>query len=353
MLSKIEVYREVLDIEPNSKVFFPLARQLAAEGHHDEAAAVLTRGIGYHPDHLEAKFLLIELLTRQGSEEQADAVFADVGSMLARYPSVWLLWSKHAAARSKDPSLAMLFLAHYFQNQTLTWADVMERGLKSLSQTGTLARPEVGAGPKDQTPDLPVADAVPDARPAAAGPVADAVPETTVAAPAPPAPDLPPCAAAPRPESRPASPAGRGDSREPGGGPELRGAREVLALANILDAPEEPVERSRSRSAKTREPAVRTKTMAALLAGQGDTAGALEIYGDLLAATPKGPERAELAGLMAALSPEAAQQSPEETAAPADAVPLSQDGVTGPKGSARLASFLEALAGRLEARAGS
>ena len=134
MLSKIELYREVLEIEPNSKVFFPLARQLAEQDHQDEAVAVLTRGIAFHPDHLEAKFLLIELLTRQGREDQAQDVFTDVGSMLSRYPSVWLLWSKTAAARSKDPSLAMLFLAHYFQNQTLTWADVMERGLQSLSQ---------------------------------------------------------------------------------------------------------------------------------------------------------------------------------------------------------------------------
>ena len=144
MLSKIEIYREVLEIEPNSKVFFPLARALAEEGRHDEAAAVLARGIGFHPDHLEAKFLLIELLARQGREGEADQVFAEVGALLARYPSVWLLWSKHAAARAKDPSLAMLFLAHYFQNQTLTWADVMERGLQSLSQAAGSVEPAAG-----------------------------------------------------------------------------------------------------------------------------------------------------------------------------------------------------------------
>ena len=346
MLSKIELYREVLEIEPNSKVFFPLARQLATEERRDEAVAVLTRGIGFHPDHLEAKFLLIELLSRQGREEQAEEIFADVGSMLARYPSVWLLWSKTAAARSKDPSLAMLFLAHYFQDQTLTWADVMERGLKSLTQAGTQSRAEdVAEPPAKETP----APAALEARP-----------EVRAERPAPPAPGVSPVAATspskePEESEEPETPAAaRSEALAPADGPQLRGAREVLALADLLDAPQEPVERSRTRPAKTREQAVRTKTMAAVLAGQGDTAGALEIYEDLLAAAPDGPKREELAGLMAALSPAAAGPGPQETAAPDRDGPLPQEAdATGPKGSARLASFLEALAGRLEARAGS
>ena len=108
MANKIELYREVLEIEPNSKVFFPLARELAEEGHVDAAVAVLQKGIAFHPDHLEAKFLLIDILTRQGREGEAESVFTDVGALLARYPSVWLLWSKAAAARSRDPSLAMI-----------------------------------------------------------------------------------------------------------------------------------------------------------------------------------------------------------------------------------------------------
>ncbi|MFP5259838.1 MAG: tetratricopeptide repeat protein, partial [Acidobacteriota bacterium] len=307
MLSKIELYREVLDIEPNSKVFFPLGRQLAEEGRHDEAVAVLTRGIGFHPDHLEAKFLLIEILTRQGREDQAQDIFKDVGAMLSRYPSVWLLWSKNAAARSKDPSLAMLFLAHYFQNQTLTWADVMERGLKSLSEAA-------GQNPTGGGGDAAIASrTAPDtvsAEPAAT-PQADAVagaPQTTAASgQAAPVENAPSVAASgadtvaaglESTDSAAARP-----PREPASGPELRGAREVLALADILDAPLEPAERARPRAAKPREQAVRTKTMAAVLAGQGDTAGALDIYGELLATTPAGPEREELLGLMAALTP--------------------------------------------------
>jgi tetratricopeptide (TPR) repeat protein len=308
MASKIELYREVLEIEPNSKVFFPLARQLAEDGRQDEAVAVLSRGIGFHPDHLEAKFLLIELLSRQGREGEADAVFADVGAMLARYPSVWLLWSRVAADRSRDPSLALLFLAHYFQNESLSWAEVMERGLKSLGQTAAGADVQARATP-DSSRFVPGSDVPAHAE------------------------------------------------KEGGGAPPLRGAQEVMELAELLEAPEEGGEKTKTRSARGREPVVRTRTMAALLAEQGDTAGALDIYNELLGAAAPGPEREELLGCIHALTfpaasapvptpgHAAAQTAPEGGQPAADA---SQS-----KGAAKLVSLLEALAGRLEVRAGA
>ncbi len=317
MVSKIEIYREVLEIEPNSKVFFPLARQLAVAGRPAAPAAVLARGIGLHPDHLEAKFLLIEILTRLGRAGEADAVFADVGAMLARYPSVWLLWSREAAARSKDPALAMLFLANYFQNENLTWSDVMERGLQSLRQ-GAMRQ----AGPADIPP---LADAAP---------VASL--ETAVSAPPSAAPAVIADTQALAPEADDA--------------PSLRGAREVMELAEILEAPAPAQEKSRPRSGKSRETGVRTRTMAALLAEQGDTAAALDIYNELLATTAPGPERQELADLVAALSPAATAGQPE-TAPEAGDAPSASD--LKPKSAAKLVSLLEALAGRLENRAGA
>lgn len=383
MLSKIEIYREVLEIEPNSKVFFPLARSLAEEGRHDEAAAVLSRGIGFHPDHLEAKFLLIELLTRQGKEEQADQVFADVGALLARYPSVWLLWSKTAAARAKDPSLAMLFLAHYFQNQTLTWAEVMERGLKSLSQAaGSLEPSEGPAGPgaADTSGGSEPSGPVGGEEEAAAAPSASVAPDVAAAshdALAPTLSDMPGASEVvslePAGETKPvresahipsdpvAQAAALFEAEEPApqtvsvppvvaagsaetAGPELRGAREVMELAGLLDAPETVEPRPRSKPAKGKEQGVRTRTMAAVLAEQGDLAGARAIYQELLAAAASEAEREELRALTDALAGPGRAASPDAAPTPA---------ADGPKSANRLADFLEALANRLETRAGS
>ena len=383
MLSKIEIYREVLEIEPNSKVFFPLARSLAEEGRHNEAAAVLSRGIGFHPDHLEAKFLLIELLTRQGKEDQADHVFADVGALLARYPSVWLLWSKTAAARAKDPSLAMLFLAHYFQNQTLTWAEVMERGLKSLSQAaGSLEPSEGPAGPgaadtpggseqsepgggEEEAAATPSASVVPDVAAASQDAVAHALsdmPRASEAALPEPAGETAPVRESALIPSAPVAPAAAlFEAEEPApqtvsvppvvaagsaetAGPELRGAREVMELAGLLDAPETVEPRPRSKPAKGKEQGVRTRTMAAVLAEQGDLAGARAIYQELLAAAASEAEREELRALTDALAGPGRAASPGAAPTPA---------ADGPKSANRLADFLEALANRLETRAGS
>ena len=41
MTEKIEWYKEVLELEPNSKVFFPLARLLSEAGRTDEAVEIL------------------------------------------------------------------------------------------------------------------------------------------------------------------------------------------------------------------------------------------------------------------------------------------------------------------------
>jgi len=323
MNNKIELYTEILAIEPNSKVFFPLARLLSDAGRHDEAVSALEHGLGFHPDHLEAKFLLVEILTRQGREDQADAAFGDVGALLARYPAVWLLWSKHVHVQAKDPSLAMLFLARYFENQNLTWTAVMEQGLGRLGQAASRGPATFpGEVPTGKRPETVCAATAADAASAVAGPDA-AVPS---------------------------------QDQDVAGGPSLRGAREVLELAALLEAPEEAGEKVRARSAKSREPGVRTRTMAALLAEQGDAAGALEIYNELLAAAGSDAERDELACLIQALSPAAKTAAAPQPAAPqadsASGGSLGAGSAAKPRSAAKLVNILEALAGRLEARAG-
>lgn len=283
MANKIELYQELLTIEPNSKVFFPLAQQLAEEDRLGEAVVVLTRGIGQHPDYLEAKFLLLDILTRQGRDREAQAVFSEVGELLARYPSIWLLWSRTAAVKDRDSSLAMLFLGRYFQNTALTWSEVMERGLQSLAQPAT-------------------------AKASTAAPASVSVARDSAT-------------------------------------PPLRGAKEVMELSDLLEAPESAA--GPTRPGKSQETAVRTKTMASLLASQGDVAGALKIYDDLIESTPPGPEREALVALAAALTPAqgdekggAAATSPSEASAQAEAPA---------KDVTKCLTILDALAGRLEA----
>ncbi|NDY55888.1 tetratricopeptide repeat protein [Desulfovibrio sulfodismutans] len=368
MIEKIDLYREVLAIEPNSKAFFPLARALAESGRPDEAMAILETGIGFHPDHLEAKFLLVELYAASDREEDAVRVFSGVQDSLVRYPAVWRLWARHAAFSSRDPIVALSFLAQFFRDPGLTFAGVLEKGLEAMAasplaapspaqpvveaatpETGSVASSEAAEILEGGTP-APVAE--PETAPTppsamAAGP-ANAC-EPTAEAPAPAAAGLPE-EAVPDEEAEMSMP--------------LRGAQEVLELAGALGMAEEdeaPAKEAASLAADMPDavPAVaqvrtvhipdmgiRTRTMASLLAAQGDAQGALDIYRELRAHLPSGPERAEVEARIAELSPpglaaftQKTVHEPQPVAAPVK-----------PKGKAKLMGLLDALAGRLEAR---
>ena len=66
MTEKIEWYKEVLDLEPNSKIFFPLAKMLEKEGELEEARRVLAEGVSRHEEFLEARLFYISVLSRLG-----------------------------------------------------------------------------------------------------------------------------------------------------------------------------------------------------------------------------------------------------------------------------------------------
>jgi len=127
--------------------------------------------------------------------------------------------------------------------------------------------------------------------------------------------------------------------------PPLRGAKEVMELSDLLEAPESAS--AAARTAKPRETPVRTKTMASLLASQGDVAGALEIYDDLIKSAAPGPERDALVALAAALAP--AQEGGKAIAA-SDGTSAQAEAPS--KDVTKCLTILDALAGRLEALAG-
>jgi len=269
MTSKIALYREVLEDDPTSRVFFPLAKMLSESGRPEEAVAVLTKSVSAHPGHLEARFLLVELLTRLGRGQESAAIFDEVLPLLTRYPSVWSLWAAKAKL-SRDSSVAMRLVAQNLAGGDVSFLDVLEKGLAAIGKTaGETASP----GLVVETP------------------------------------------------------------REQGEDFSLRGAAEVQALARRLREDGEP-------RAEEKPFAVKTRTMADLLAKHGDYAEAVSIYKQLAEQASDQAEREELyrrAGELQALAEPAVAAAREESA---------------PKKGSKsdLVSMLEALADRLDAR---
>ncbi|MEG6548746.1 tetratricopeptide repeat protein [Desulfocurvibacter africanus] len=135
MTEKSEFYRELLRIDSSSKVFYPLAVLLFEARHLDEAAKTLRQGLTAHGDHLEARLLLVETLEQLGLNTEAAAEADKAISILSRFPAFWRIWASQAGKGSKDLALALNFLANHFKGQTLSWAELIQSAFEVLSQT--------------------------------------------------------------------------------------------------------------------------------------------------------------------------------------------------------------------------
>ncbi len=290
MTSKIDFYREVLKDDPNSRVFFPLAKMLAAEGDAEEAVEVLGKSIALHPAHLEARFLLVELLTRLGRGAEAEKSFQGLSTLLSDYPAVWTLWAAKAPGLSRDASLALKFLAVSLQGGDVSLVGLMEKGLAASGGAETKAAPT----------------------PAEECPAGESAAEE--------------------------APAG-----EPADSFSLRGADEVMALTQQIEAQERraPADELPPECASSSTAAVKTRTMADLLARHGDYSSSLEIYGELLKMAASPQEKQALTSRINEI----------ESLMASGAVPRKDEAPREIKSKAKLVSMLEALANRLDARA--
>lgn len=154
MTAKIEWYKEVLELEPNSKVFFPLARLLVEDGEKDEAMTLLEKGLERHPEYLEARLLRIELLNAAGLVQERDAEVRKLSEMFTSYAGFWQAWAACLASEQGqgDAASILRFLAAHFVSGPLKLSDVLNRGLDALAREGLVSAPAKAA------PDSPDGD---------------------------------------------------------------------------------------------------------------------------------------------------------------------------------------------------
>lgn len=269
MIEKIEWYREVLEQEPSSRVFFPLAKLLLDNGRPKEAIPVLRSGLQQHPDFLEARLFLIQLLYGQGQSEECVSEVAKVTQLFEAYPLFWDAWAHSASGTNRHLERATRLMAASFRFPAVSLEQLLDYGLQALFQTSA--------------PEAPVRMLAPDTESGAAMPRASRYADEMRRCPAPSRVE-----AENEVESRVAS------VDKPGAlaGAALSLSRNSSSSVAEEDAPmTEPVV---EEAAEPEEPTLRTRSMAEVLAEQGDFAGALEIYQELEAAASSPEEAAVL-----------------------------------------------------------
>lgn len=142
-------YQEVLSLDPASRIFLPYARLLAENGRRMEAVEVLRAGLERHPEFLDARLLLIDLLHASGQDAAAGREAAGIIESLSRCSSLWKIWSTLPGVRA-DQAAMLLFFGATFRKDGPSLADVFEAGMKAL-RDGEHAAP-LHAEPHGDTP---------------------------------------------------------------------------------------------------------------------------------------------------------------------------------------------------------
>ena len=373
MTEKIEWYKEVLELEPNSKVFFPLARLLSEAGRADEAVEILEQGLARHEEFLEARLFLIELLHTANRLEACEKQVGRLTKMFSTYAGFWQAWAAciNAAGDAPDTAAVLRFLALNFSKGPVSLHEVINQGLASLSGAGAAAgarsslqaRSEAAipaAGPSAHEAAFATASTFAhQAVTEAAAPVAEAA-EQLVAAPvlatamhdadaqldadvhiddvdAHDPIDFDPDLAMADDEALPAESEGTPSMLARGADAYAAYAAPVTqSEAVVVDDADEGEERF----------SLRTRSMAEVLAEQGDIKGALDIYHELAAAAVHPEESADLRQRITTLT---ARLGNAQTVDPVQPAATAEHA----SGKDKLISMLEALAERVEARAHS
>ena len=128
---KIKWYEEILKIDPSSKFYFQLAILYVEENLIEQAITTLQSGLEKHPEDLEARLLLTELLIKSNRLEEAKKEIAALEDVLKKYPLFWEFWSKHLQEKGQiDAGIAVSFLANFFKGEDITWQKILISGLK-------------------------------------------------------------------------------------------------------------------------------------------------------------------------------------------------------------------------------
>lgn len=331
MQEKIKWYQEVLELEPGSKVFFPLARLLADTGQIDAALTTLQHGIARHPEFIESRLYLIDLLFKNKRTRQCDVQVAELTELFSNYSGFWQAWGSYLShtGKGQELSLALSFLAASFQNADLRLADIFAQGLQSVQGLTSGRADPIRFEAAMAEPDCSLTSG-----PAAPASVAE--------------PSASMCEASASAEAANSASAFIGAEQSLGRAiPPLAKLVQSLPVTSAFTAQNDamPADADIADEGDDNEErfSLRTRSMAEVLAEQGDFNNAIEIYQELITQAVSPEEQLDLQHRITTLTARmgTVQTQVAESSTLPDATP----------GKHRLLSLLETLAVRFEAHA--
>lgn len=139
----IQIYREMLRLDPSSKIFEALAEELHTAGEWREVVRICREGLKYHPEHLRPRVLLGMALMELGEQEESQRILLEVQRDMRENSIVFKLLAEQAAL-SGDPGEAAQFTRIY---QCLAGASVPETSGMEVEESAKTAEPQATSRP--------------------------------------------------------------------------------------------------------------------------------------------------------------------------------------------------------------
>jgi hypothetical protein len=92
----IQTYREMLKLDPRSRVFALLAEELCVACEWELVVEVCRQGLLYHPDHLRSRVLLGWALMEMGEAEQSERILLEAVEDIRKNTVIFKLLSEFA-----------------------------------------------------------------------------------------------------------------------------------------------------------------------------------------------------------------------------------------------------------------
>jgi tetratricopeptide (TPR) repeat protein len=95
-VEKLHLYREMLKLDPKSRVYALLAEELCDAGEWEEAAEVCRKGLRFHSDHFRSRVLLGWALMELGEVDESGRILMDIYDEIRKNAVIFKLLSEFA-----------------------------------------------------------------------------------------------------------------------------------------------------------------------------------------------------------------------------------------------------------------
>lgn len=136
MKNTLHLFDELLEHDPGSKIFFPLARLYKRHGYIKRAIEIVQKGIDLHPDYLEAQFFLIELLYDTGENGAAESHAHELFQKLLAYDKFWFaLRTFYSKKNQEDMQLAAYIIERKANQSNVDLLKLLTSGIGHYSDS--------------------------------------------------------------------------------------------------------------------------------------------------------------------------------------------------------------------------